>query len=124
VSERITNGRKSDGRFVKGCKGGPGRPRGSKHKLSESLVSALAADFEEHGADAIRRTREDRPDQYLRLIASILPKELNISTEDPFDDVTDEQLTEMIMKLKAEIIEAAGGADEEVEDRAADKELH
>ena len=46
---------KKDTRFQPGNPGGPGRPLGSKNKLSESFLQALAEDFEKHGKDAIRR---------------------------------------------------------------------
>jgi len=46
---------REDTRFQPGNPGGPGRPLGSKNKLSESFLQALAEDFEKHGKDAIRR---------------------------------------------------------------------
>ena len=57
--------------------GNPGRPKGARHKLSENFVKALAADFEQHGSAAIVSVREEKPDQYLKVIASIIPKEID-----------------------------------------------
>lgn len=64
-------------RFKKGQSGNPaGRPRGARNKLSEQFIAALAEDFASHGAEVIARVRTERPDQYLRVIAAILPKEV------------------------------------------------
>ena len=79
-----------------------GRPKGSRHKLSEDLFKALAEDFENHGKDAIAKMREDRPGDYIRVIASLVPKEATL-TINPFDDLTDEQLFERYRILNAEI---------------------
>jgi len=62
--------------FQIGNPGGPGRPLGSKNKLSEFFLFELADHFEEHGRDAIEQVFRDRPGEYLRIIASLIPKEL------------------------------------------------
>ncbi len=54
----------------------PGRPKGSRNKLGEAFIHAMYEDFQEHGADTIIAVREGKPDQYLKVVASILPKEI------------------------------------------------
>lgn len=56
--------------------GNGGRPKGARNKLGEAFVAALLADFENNGIDAIRRVCEDKPSDYLKVIAGLLPKEL------------------------------------------------
>ena len=70
-------GRAQNGRFRKGNKGGPGRPAGTRNKLSEKFVSALCADFEANGVAAIKSAREENPAAYLRLVAGLVPKEMD-----------------------------------------------
>lgn len=36
----------------------------------------MHADFVKHGVEAIKTTREEKPDQYLKVVASLLPKEI------------------------------------------------
>ena len=67
---------REDTQFQVGHPGGPGRPKGSKNKLSESFLRALANDFEKHGEGAIERVRESHPGEYLSIIAGLMPKEL------------------------------------------------
>lgn len=56
----------------------------------------MADDFERHGAEAIERVRIDKPEAYLKIIAALLPKDLNLNVSKN-DDLTDEQL---IMRLR------------------------
>lgn len=80
--------------------GNPGRPKGSRNKLGEAFIEALHEDFENDGAAAIVACRTEKPDAYLKVIASILPKELKVTTE---NDLTDEELVERIRQLDAAI---------------------
>ena len=72
----LTNGeemetRDESGRFVPGHPGGPGRPKGSRHRLAESFFKALADDFEQHGIEAIRAARANNPGEYARIVAGL-----------------------------------------------------
>jgi len=58
-----------------------GRPRGSRNKLGEVFIAALAQDFEAHGAWAIAKFREKFPGKYLSVVAQILPKEIDLALE-------------------------------------------
>ena len=37
--------------------GNPGRPKGSRNKLGEDFIQALAVDFDRHGTETIERVR-------------------------------------------------------------------
>ena len=65
-----------DTQFKIGNKGGPGRPLGSKNRLSEYFLHELFQHFEKHGREAIEQVFKERPGEYLRIIASLIPKEL------------------------------------------------
>jgi hypothetical protein len=62
-------------RFQPGNRSG-GRPVGARNKLQRDLLEALAADFAEHGPGVIRIARIEKPVEYLKIIASVLPREL------------------------------------------------
>jgi hypothetical protein len=55
-----------------------GRPKGSRNKLSESFIARMHADFEQHGDSVIEAVRTESPGEYLRIIASIVPKQFGI----------------------------------------------
>jgi len=67
---------KEDTQFKPGNSGGPGRRMGSRNKLSEYLLQSFAKDFKKDGPAAIVRLRESSPGEYLRIAASLVPKEL------------------------------------------------
>lgn len=72
VAEQKPGGRH---KFAVGNKYGKGRKVGSKVKLSESFLSGIAADFAKYGKDVIQYVRQNEPSVYLRIVASIVPKE-------------------------------------------------
>ena len=70
-----------------GQSGNPaGRPQGSKHRLAESFIAAPYADWNEHGVAAIEKVRQERPADYLKIIASIIPKELHVKEQSLEDE--------------------------------------
>jgi len=58
-----------------------GRPKGSRNRLGVAFVEAMLGDFEQHGRTVIANLRDDKPEQYLRIVASILPKEIELGEE-------------------------------------------
>lgn len=93
--------------FQKGHPGGPGRPKGSKNKLGEAFIAALCADFTQHGDKAVVEVRQNDPAAYLRVIASILPKELEIKR--PLADLTEDELANAIELIRATIAASPEG---------------
>lgn len=91
--------------FQPGKSGNPGgRVKGAKEvrdKLSQAFIRALLSSFEENGVSAIDRVIKEEPATYLKVIASIMPKELEISNN--IGDLTDEQLTDVISALRSAI---------------------
>jgi hypothetical protein len=82
--------------------GNPGRPKGSRNKLGEAFLQAMHDDFMDHGPAVIERVRIEKPDAYLKVIASILPKDLNLNIN-PMDDVSDDELIERLRELDSAI---------------------
>lgn len=99
-----SGGRDAKGRFGPG---NPGKPKGSRHKLGEAFIAALHDDFEANGVSTIQRVREERPQDYVKVVASLLPKEFKIET---VSDLTDEQLDARLRQLVDVVQRIEGGA--------------
>jgi hypothetical protein len=92
--------------------GNPGRPKGSRNKLGEAFLEAMHNDFQQHGVEVIQKVRIEKPDQYLKVIASILPKELNVNVNE-MDALSDDELIVRLRDLDSIIrpFLAAAGED-------------
>jgi hypothetical protein len=92
--------------------GNPGRPKGARNKLGEAFIEDLLASWEAQGPAVITRVIAEKPEAYLKVVASLMPKDLNINVNQ-IGEMTDDQLIERIRKLDATIqpFLAASGAD-------------
>jgi hypothetical protein len=91
------------------------RPPEARDKLAEAFLADLYADWCEQGKAAIAALRAEKPGEYVRIAASLLPKEPNLEV-DPIDELTDAELAELIAQLAAlagleiRAVAPAGGA--------------
>jgi hypothetical protein len=53
----------------------PGRPLGAKNILNRKFLQDLQEDYLEHGKGVIRICCIERPHEYLKLVAALLPRE-------------------------------------------------
>ena len=92
-----------------GQSGNPmGRPIGSRNKLNEKFILALHDDFAKHGPAVIEKVRETRPEIYLKVIASILPRELHFKSANAFDGMSDEELSTLLVDVRRSLTARAG----------------
>jgi Family of unknown function (DUF5681) len=84
------------GQWQPGQSGNPaGRPKGARSKLGEAFLGALADDFDEHGETVIQKVRGERPHEYLKIVAAVLPKQMQLEDLTPkrrAEDLTDDEL--------------------------------
>jgi hypothetical protein len=84
-----------------------GRPKGAKNRLQSDFLHALAEDFRQHGMEAIRIMRVERPAEYVKVVASLMPKELLVTQDSALTDLSDEQLEHALAKVLREKAERA-----------------
>lgn len=96
-----------------GQSGNPdGRPKGTRNKLSELFWSDLFAKWQEKGLAAIDAMIEQRPGDFVRVVASQMPQELNV-VKSPLSELSDDELTSAIQHIRqliaGQAAEATGG---------------
>jgi hypothetical protein len=65
--------------FQPGVSGNPaGKPLGARHKLATSFLEACHKSFLEHGPDTLERLRIEDPASYVKVMASLVPKEIEM----------------------------------------------
>jgi hypothetical protein len=108
--------------FVPGQAKVGGRAKGVRNRLSHSFLEALQKDFAEHGEEAIRICRIEKPNEYVKIVAGLLPKELDI-TNNTLTEIDDTQLVEFIeyvrVQLEGRAERLASRTDEETDGRQA-----
>jgi hypothetical protein len=83
---------------------GGGRRRGARNRISTALLEAIAKDFEQHGEETIKITRMEKPTEYLKIVASLLPREFEI-TDSRLTDVSDEEIDRIIDIARRQLID-------------------
>ena len=76
-----------------------GRPKGSLNRLQGDFMWELAESFAKHGKSAIEAVIADKPHEFLKICASLMPKELTVTTT-VLDEMSLEQLEESLATLK------------------------
>src|SRR5512143_781437 len=60
------------GRYLKGIAGEPGRPAGSRNRLTEDFLGDVHAAWLERGREAIDRVIDERPEVFLSVVAKTI----------------------------------------------------
>jgi hypothetical protein len=91
--------RDKNGMFVIGGKPGPGRPKGSRNRLSEAFLCDLHQDWLAHGVEVLKVCRERHPAVYLKIVALVLrPRagDVEVDEVDEFSELTPEEVLEAL----------------------------
>jgi len=75
-----------------------GKPVGARNRLTTRFLYDLAADFEAHGKEAIAECREKKPDAYIKAIAALCPKEIEVKR--PLQEMEDAELLTAVRALE------------------------
>ncbi|MER9854142.1 MULTISPECIES: hypothetical protein [unclassified Mesorhizobium] len=76
------------------------RRKRAKKTLGDDFLAAVRADFRAYGAGVIAQVRADKPDQYLKIVLSVLPKDFD-ATINQMDGLSDDEIRSRIRALEA-----------------------
>lgn len=109
--------KKQDTKFKAGQSGNPaGRPKGSRNKLGENFLSDVQSLWEEEGPKILQDARQEKPMEFAKMVAGILPKELLVRKA-PEEEMTDDELATAIEQFRSLAVELRAG-------RAGDSATH
>ncbi|MEZ2329931.1 hypothetical protein AB6802_09420 [Mesorhizobium sp. RCC_202] len=80
-------------------------PKRARKTLGDDFAAALRADFRAHGAGVIAAVRAEKPEQYLKVVLTMLPKEFSqgVASENSLDGLSDEEIRSRIRGLEASV---------------------
>ena len=87
-----------------------GRPPGSRNKLTDAFVQAMCEDFRLNGAGIVEKVRNEKPDVYLRVIAGMIPKQIETGELGAFSDMSEDELDTCIADMEAKLAQLERGA--------------
>jgi hypothetical protein len=76
-----------------------GKVIGTRDGINKRFLNALAADFDEHGKQAIVACREKDPTAYIKVVAALQPKEFVITR--PLEGLSDDELAVIAEQLRS-----------------------
>jgi hypothetical protein len=98
-SENSVAIRDERGRYLKGVAGGPGRPAGSRNRLTEDFLGDLHAAWQKHGREAIDRVVAEQPEKFLAIVAKTIDvRRVEVGQPGEFSAVANKQ--EIIQMLE------------------------
>jgi hypothetical protein len=78
---------------------GGGRPAGSRNKITTHLLNVLCKDFQENGEAVVKICRIEKPVEYLKIVASLLPKEFAVS-DTRVGDLSDDEIAQLLVQVR------------------------
>ena len=91
-----------------GQSGNPaGRSKGSRNQLAERFIADLYQDWREHGLEALAAARESKPADYLKVVASVLPKDIKVTLETMTDGELAKRIDQLTQSLGIELVPRA-----------------
>jgi hypothetical protein len=105
--------------FKPGLSGNPaGNRHRTRHLLNQEFMQALLLNFRHQGKKAIEKVARNQPGVYLKILALLVPREMQIEHTNRIKQMTDEQIEQAIEAIETMLAARAGEAAKVIEGTA------
>src|SRR5215475_4219191 len=105
--------------FKQGVSGNPhGNRHRTRHLLNQEFMQALLLHFRQHGKKAIEKVARNQPGVYLKILALLVPREMQIEHTNRIKQMTDEEIEQAIEAIQTMLAARAGEAVKVIEGTA------
>ena len=94
-----------------------GRMKGARNKISAAFLNDLLEEWSEGGREAMRIMRLERPSEFVKVVASVLPKELTVEVG-PLQEISDDRLIEYIEYTERQLEQRTRSIEDRTESEA------
>jgi hypothetical protein len=95
--------------FQRGFSGNPhGNRHRTRHLLNQEFMQALLLNFRHQGKKAIEKVARNQPGVYLKILALLVPREMQIEHSGTIKSMTDEQIEAAIEAIQSMLEQRAG----------------
>ena len=105
--------------FRQGVSGNPhGNRHHTRHLLNQEFMEALLLNFRHEGKKAIEKVAREQPGVYLKILALLVPREMQIEHTNRIKQMTDEEIEQAIEAIQTMLAARAGEAEKVIEGTA------
>jgi hypothetical protein len=105
--------------FKPGVSGNPhGNRHRTRHLLNQEFMEALLLNFRHQGKKAIEKVARNQPAAYLKILALLVPREMQIEHTNRLKQMTDEEIEQAIEAIQTMLAAQAGEAAKVIEGMA------
>jgi len=105
--------------FKQGVSGNPhGNRHRTRHLLNQEFMQALLLHFRQHGKKAIEKVAREQPAVYVKILALLVPREMQIEQTNRIKQMTDEEIEQAIEAIQTMLAARAGEAAKVIEGTA------
>src|SRR6516165_3057552 len=105
--------------FKQGVSGNPhGNRHRTRHLLNQEFMQALLLHFRQHGKKAIEKVARNQPAVYVKILALLVPREMQIEQTNRIKQMTDEEIEQAIEAIQTMLAARAGEAAKVIEGTA------
>jgi hypothetical protein len=81
----------------------------TRRRVNQAFLEALLEEFHKNGAKILERVGQEQPGTFMKVLAMLTPKELNVEHSNPASQLSDETLALMISELERRIADRLSG---------------